>query len=49
MYEPSPDQAERDRKAAFKAGIPHGMDDHVFLTCKALLETQSGNTGSQMN
>lgn len=25
MYEPSTDQAERDRRAAFEAGVPHGV------------------------
>lgn len=57
MYEPSPDQAERDRKAAFMAGTPHGVQKiqmqesnatKITLTC--VVENDIGsNTDSKID
>ena len=37
MYQPTPEQAEKDRRAAYESGVPHGQ-------CSVLVITLSSNT-----
>lgn len=47
MYQPTPEQAEKDRHAAYESGVPHGQCNDFVTTLSA--DTQGISLDKKLN